>query len=116
MTSHVTFAAFDARTRCTFQMDIFHDPNRDIASEELPSDERRAGFPPLPLISDSDQPLVNFGYQISQNDPAKPTTGQLSKETWESLKPLIRTLYMEDGGSLARVRQYLSDEYGFLPT
>jgi len=98
-------------------MDLFHDQNKDASRSIVhSSDEIQRELPLLPTVDDHDQPVLGLRPQKSQNGSAKPAIGQLSKETWESLKPIIRTLYMGEGGSLARVTQHLSDEYGFLPT
>lgn len=40
----------------------------------------------------------------------------ISREKWEQLKPVIRTLYVEEGLSFKKVAATLSRSYGFLPT
>jgi len=98
-------------------MATFSTENEDVARSIAPSShETQAEFPPSSIPGDRNHPMMNAQFHTSQHRPAKPASGQLSKETWENLKPVMRSLYMGEGGSLARVAQHLSDEYGFLPT
>jgi hypothetical protein len=41
---------------------------------------------------------------------------QPSEDEWQDLKPVIKTLYIDESMTLRRVSEILRDDYGFFPT
>jgi hypothetical protein len=56
---------------------------------------------------------VQTGQETSETSSKRQ---QPSREQWETLKPLIQRLYIEEHKTLSRVAQILSDDHSFLPT
>lgn len=65
--------------------------------------------------SPSEPVTAEFNPELSEQAKL-PTRRQLSFDEWESFKPLIKSLYIEENKTYDQVAQELRDHHNFYPT
>jgi len=71
---------------------------------------------PYPFGNSTAATTIQTASKAPQMLPAHNIRQQLSKDEWESLKPLIQRLYIEENQTFRDIATTLRDSHGFFPT